>query len=98
MLAESDELSDLDKKFFEFHRNNPWVCEELVALARKAKAAGRTKIGIKMLWEVIRWNRFISTVGDDYKLNNNYHSRYARYVMSTNPDLIGIFNLRTLST
>lgn len=90
--------SRLDRQFAEFHAANPRVYEELVVLARQAKAVGRHKIGIKMLYEVVRWHRFISTVGDEYKVNNNYHSRYARLIMKREKDLDGIFELRELKS
>jgi hypothetical protein len=91
--------AQLEAQFREFHRLNPDVYSTLVDLARKAKSRGKTKIGIKMLWEVLRWERFLATVGDsDYKLNNNYHSRYARLIMEQEGDLAGIFEVRKLKT
>ena len=90
--------SRLDREFAEFHATNPNVYAELVTLARQARQAGRRKIGIKMLYEVCRWLRFIATVGDEYKLNNNYHSRYARLIMHNETDLVNIFELRVLKS
>ena len=88
--------TEADAKFKQFHAENPKVYEELVKLAREAKAAGRTKIGIKMLWEVVRWNTWIATTDTHWKLPNNHHSRYARLVMEQEPDLKDIFNTREL--
>lgn len=89
-------LSAADRIFLEFHYANPRVYETLVELARKAKKQGRDRIGIKMIWEVARWEIFLRTKGDEYKLNNNYHSRYARLIMAAEPDLVGIFATRKL--
>jgi hypothetical protein len=55
-------------------------------------------MGIKMLWEVARWNRFLRTNDEKYKLNNNYHSRYARLIMQKEPGLAGIFDTRELKS
>jgi hypothetical protein len=88
----------IDRQFAEFHANNPSVYAELAALARQAKARGRTRVGIKMLYEVVRWQRFVASTGDDYFLNNNYHSRYARLLMAQEPDLRGLFELRAIKT
>lgn len=85
--------------FLEFHAANPIVYYELVRYARQAKKAGATKVGIKMLFEVLRWNVLLNTArtgNDDFKLNNNYHSYYARLIMSNEPDLEGIFETRRL--
>lgn len=88
--------SRLDREFWEFHAKNPHVYRQLVKLAREAKMRGRTKVGIKMIFEVVRWTQFISTTDPDYKMNNNYHSRYARLIMEQESDLAGVFELREL--
>jgi hypothetical protein len=88
--------SEAEQKFRQFHAENPQVYRELVRLAYEAKAAGRTKIGIKMLWEVVRWNRFLATTDRHFKLPNNHHSRYARLIMEQEEDLQDIFHTRGL--
>lgn len=82
----------------QFHWANPHVYSGLVKLARQARRAGRKKIGIGMLFERMRWEIFINTTGDDYKLNNNYRSRYARLIMDTESDLQGMFEVRGLKS
>jgi len=84
------------EKFIDFHIDHPQVYDELVRLAREAKAAGKGRIGIRMLWEVARWNLWLGTSAAEYKLNNNYHSRYARFIMHAESDLAGIFAIREL--
>lgn len=85
-----------EAKFREFHADNPQVYAKLVELTREAKSAGRTKIGIGMLFEVLRWHSYISTTDPDYKMNNNYRSRYARLIQQNEPDLAGMFDMREL--
>ena len=82
--------------FLRFHSENPHVYAELVLLARRARRAGSQRIGIKMLFEVLRWRHTLRTGGDDFKLNNNYHSYYSRLIMTQEPDLRGVFELRRL--
>lgn len=92
---------ELSENFWDFHSENMMVYIELRRLALKGVRAGRKRLGIKMLFEVLRWNRMIKTkdpAGDEFKLNNNYHSRYARLLMDRVPDLAGVFNLRELKT
>lgn len=88
--------SKLDAEFRRFHADNPHVYRRLAEMARQARAAGRTRIGIGMLFEALRWEHAISTTGDDFKLNNNHRSRYARLLMDSEPDLAGLFELRAL--
>lgn len=88
----------IDADFLAFHSANPHIYDALVSLARRAKAAGRRKAGIGMLWEVLRWDIFIRTTGTEYKLNNNYRSRYARLIMHREPDLADFFETRVLTS
>ena len=84
------------EKFLDFHKKNPAVFRELVKLTRTAYDAGKKKIGIKMLIEVVRWERFIQTTDTDFKINNNYAPYYARAIMKTYPEFDGIFDVREL--
>jgi hypothetical protein len=90
----------IQQAFEAFHSENPEIYDELVALAREAQAEGATRIGIRMLWEVMRWRRKAYLKADPsqahYRLNDHYHSRYARLIMEREPDLEGIFEARAL--
>ncbi len=94
----------IQAQFQRFHQAHPEVYDGLLKLARQADDApyaGRTSIGIGMLFEVLRWSWHIDGLPDDaeeWKLNNNYRSRYARLIMARNPDLDGLFELRKLTT
>lgn len=90
---------NLEQRFWEFHTKHPDVYEQLVDLCREWRRAGRGRWSIKGAFEVLRWQRHIDGLPDEHeawKLNNNYHSRYARLLMEQNPDLEGLFELREL--
>lgn len=92
---------DIDTRFAAFHGANPHVYAELVTMARAARARGHRRIGIELLFAAMRWNRLMRTTptdGELFKLNDHYTSRYARLIMSREPDLDGIFAVRTLRT
>ena len=96
-IVPRDSEESIERRFREFHARNPRVYETLVQLAREAKQEGRHRIGIKMLWEVVRWNLSRDLPYDEtFKLPNDYHSRYARLIMAEEPDLAGIFAVREL--
>lgn len=84
------------KRFLAFHRANPQIYRELVRLAREARTYGQDRVGIRMIWEVLRWNVITQTVdlSSDYKLNDHYHSLYSRFIMSKEKGLRGIFEIR----
>lgn len=88
----------IEEAFLRFHGENPQVYRELVMLARRATRAGATHLGIGMLFEVLRWRHTLRTGGDEFKLNNNYRSYYARLIMLREPDLDGVFETRRLHT
>jgi hypothetical protein len=90
--------SATEEAFRLFHAANPEVYDRLVSLARGLVRKGNRRVGIKMLFEVLRWHH-MATAGDadGFKLNNNYHSYYARLIMHREPDLAGVFELRRLN-
>lgn len=90
-------MSPIESAFWQFHDANPVVYDRLVFLARDLVARGHRKIGIKMLFEVLRWHH-MTTIGDadGFKLNNNYHALYARLIMFREADLDGLFELRRI--
>lgn len=95
-----NQLSLLETKaqlrFEEYHRENPQILKALIRLTDQAVARGHNRISIELIYNVLRWETMISTIGDEYKLNNNYKSRYARMIEEVRPDLKGIFNMREL--
>lgn len=90
--------SELDRQFWTFHNTHPEVYDALVRLARQGIAAGRKRLGIGQLYEVLRWNMALATGDDGFRLNNNHRSRYALLIMDREPDLAGVFETRRLSS
>jgi predicted metal-dependent hydrolase len=85
----------IQEQFEEFHRRNPHVYRLIYGLARKYKLSGNKRCGMKMLWETLRFNSGVETHGNEYKLNNNFTSRYSRMLLEE-PDMHGFFKVRTL--
>jgi hypothetical protein len=88
----------IDDRFAEFHAEFPAVYLNLVRLAREAVVRGHKRIGIGMLWEVLRWETQIGDHRATYKLNDHYRSRYARLIIAQEPDLAEVFEIRELRT
>ena len=85
----------IQERFLDFHGRHPDVFVELVRLARQVRSRGR-KVGIKTLWERMRWS-FEIEIGTDWKLNNNFTSRYARLMIEKYPtEFSGFFETREL--
>ncbi len=90
--------STIDAAFWDFHRKNPQVYRKLIEMTQQAKAAGRKRVGMKMLFEVIRWEHLVHTRSDDFALNNSFTSRYTRILQERHPELADMFEVRRLSS
>ena len=87
----------IQERFEQFHEANPYVFDALVALADEWNGStGGARCGIGMLYETLRFRRGIVTRGEEFKLNNNYRSRYARLIVERRPDLAELFETREL--
>lgn len=86
----------IQERFEAFHKANPQVYRALVQLALSMKNSGRKKYGMKGLFEVLRWNYNITTRGEEFKMSNDFTSRYARLIMDVEPELDGFFDTRPL--
>ena len=90
----------LAERFAAFHQAHPEVYDALVTLTTKAYDAGSRRLGIAMLFEVLRWEWMLSRLPADneaWKLNNDYKSRYARLIMQNEEWAAGMFELRRLT-
>lgn len=67
--------------------------DEFEALKRDI-AAGRLKIGARLIGERIRWECAIQTTDVEFKINDHYWPFYARLFMTEHPRHAGIFETR----
>lgn len=86
----------IQQRFESFHQLNPWVYDALEMLTRDWLSRGRSRIGIKMLFEILRWQYGRSTAGDEFRLNNNMTSRYVRLLLDNHPEWSHVFQTREL--
>lgn len=88
----------IQERFERFHRDNPHVYKRLRDLIFEDLNAGLPIAGIDFYVSVLRWKVRMETRGDDFKLNNDWRSRYARMLMDNEPELRGKFETRTLQS
>lgn len=86
----------IEERFNAFHLANPHIYEMLRDYALQAFRNGRRKLGMKALYERLRWDYTVLTDHEDFKLCNDYTAYYARLIMEKNPELKGVFVTRTL--
>jgi hypothetical protein len=86
----------IQERFEAFHEANPWVLDRLAHMTRDWLARGHQRVGIGMLFEVLRYDYSVATHGDDFKLNNSLRSRYARRLIEDHPEWQDAFETRRL--
>ena len=91
----SDLAPHIVKAFWKYHRTNPHIFPLVKKYADQLRAAGRKNYAIVAVFERIRWHLNVETQGDDFKLNNNYRSCYARLLVHSHPEFDGFFRTRT---
>ena len=97
MLNEPQEISKLQQRFLNYHAKNPHVYALFKKFAKDAKSKGRKHFGAKAVIERVRWSVNIDTDSlDEFKLNNNYTSRYVRMLEQEDPSFLGFFRKREL--
>ncbi|MFE7565398.1 hypothetical protein ACFU76_00295 [Streptomyces sp. NPDC057539] len=94
--GQGEAKSSLDEQFADFHAEHPWVYEGLERLAAQWVAAGGGRIGVKALFEHLRWLPPGISDGEPVQLNNNFTSRYARLLRAGHPEWRDVFELRRL--
>lgn len=98
-LPKSFKDKTIDERFDEFDKLNPSVKKDLKTLARyKRKMYPRRKLRINALYEILRdrYDDITPIEGDEYRLNNDYRSRYVRVIENECADLRGAFEKRQL--
>ena len=82
------------RRFFDFHDQNPHVYNLVKKYALEAKTASRSRFGIAMIWERMRWYVTIETNDRFFKLNNNHKACYARMLMIDDEFFMNMFQRR----
>lgn len=86
---------DAEAQFKAFHAANPHVYERLRTMALTLRRAGKTRWGIRNLWERLRYDLAIETTEHEPRLNDHYTAFYARLLMLNELELKDFFETRS---
>lgn len=88
----------IDERFEAFHTENPKVFELFCRFADEARRTGRTRYSADAILHRLRWHLEIEVrdTGEEFALNNDFTSRYARLLIEEDPSFDGFFELRKL--
>ncbi|MFE1197249.1 hypothetical protein ACFW6E_31545 [Streptomyces olivaceoviridis] len=70
------------EQFRAFDAAHPWNYRSLEQLVEELLAAGAKRVGMKTLFEALRWRRPHRVKG----LNNNYTALYVRRLLAAHPE------------
>lgn len=82
--------------FNKFHKENPHIFKAFEEQALTAINKGRKKISSKLIINWIRWNEFLISSDQNFKINDAYQSYYARYFVEIYPQYFNVFEFRKL--
>ena len=96
----------ITEAFNDFDEANPNVYKKFVELAFEAIKKGKQKLSFKLMLNRIRWDIYMEIektdlfsdpkTGKSYKINDAFHSRYARKFVADYPDHADKVELREL--
>ncbi|MGW1801670.1 hypothetical protein ACWCQN_38580 [Streptomyces sp. NPDC001984] len=86
----------IQERFEAFNALNPWVLRHLEQLTADCVTKGFRRVGIGMLFELLRWRYGQATQGDAFRLNNNFRSRYVRLLIERHTEWAHLFETRAL--
>lgn len=84
----------LQERFEMWRCENPEIVARVKAVALSLKRNGHSRWGMKAIFEYIRFETALREKGGRFKLNNDYTSCLARWLMEREPELAGFFSTR----
>ena len=86
-------------QFESFHRRHPEVLTDLVQLVNKVRNRGGKRCSIRLLLEVVRFDRWLAAQSTPdkvpLKLNNNYAPFYSRLLTAQYPEWTDMFQFNS---
>ena len=82
--------------FNKFNDENPHIFKAFEQQALLAINKGAEKISSKLIINWIRWNEFLESTDQNFKINDAYQSYYARHFIEKYPQHKDIFEFRKL--
>ena len=82
--------------FQKFHKENPHIYNAFEQQVFKAIEKGRKKVSAKLIINWIRWNEYLRSSDQNFKINDAFQSYYARLFVEKHPEHSDIFDFRKL--
>ena len=86
----------IQEEFEAYHTLHPEVYARLNKSVDILRQRGFEHYGMSALCEAVRWHFAMEWGENDYKINNNFKSRYVRLMLKDRPELVDFFHVREL--
>lgn len=86
----------IDQRFTDYHKDHPQVYEWFKTFALQAIDRKKGKTSAKLIVNRIRWEMNFQVIGEDYRINDAYSSRYARLFIKDFPEYTSYLEMREL--
>lgn len=81
-----------NQDFWNYHRSNPSIYKKFEELALEAIGRGFKHYSAEAILNIARWHTNVSSKdNDDFKINNNYRSGFARLFAIDHPEHADFF-------
>jgi len=84
------------RDFWEWHKANPKVWEYFERFSLEVVRTGRHKVSHWLIINRIRWEVYLETTGEDFKISNDFIAFYARLWRKHYPQYKNLFNIKKM--
>lgn len=89
-------MNNLKSKWWEWHKKNPHIFKAFEKQALRAVEAGKEKISGYAIVNYLRWEVYLETEGDEFKIRNDWIPFYVRLFQHVHPEHKDLFNTRPM--
>jgi hypothetical protein len=83
-------------EFEKWHKDNPVIWKYFERFSLEAVAKNRKKISHWLIINRIRWEVYVLTTGEDFKISNDFIAFYARLWRKHHPEHKDLFNIKKM--
>lgn len=84
------------QEFWEWHKANPRVWEYFERFSLEAVRRGRKKVSHWLIINRIRWEVYLETTGEEFKISNGHIAFYARLFRARYPQHKDLFTVKRM--
>lgn len=89
-------FNERKRAWWVWHKENPQVWDYFEKFSLEAVKRGRKKISHWLIINRIRWEVYMETTGDEFKISNDYIAFYARLWRAKYPEHKELFNIKRM--